>query len=346
MFGAEGLSRVELSNLPFQNEPNVRREHDLMNIHLTFDVEVWCNDWANLDGLFPAKFQRNVYGRSVQGDFALPKILATLNQHGLRGVFFVESLFAARFGVQHLAIIVDIIRSAGHDVQLHVHAEWADEISPPLLIGQATKRDSLGHFDVGQQTQLIGHALQLLRDAGADKINTFRAGSFGCNRDTFRALVANGIFSDSSLNAFYPASGTDLRSCHRIHSPSVIEDVASYPVSTFQDGFGRMKPAQLAGCGFGELRQAMSAARAAGWQEFVLVLHNFDLLKIRNDEPDLIAVRRFESLCRFLESNADHFPTVSYPDYALASDTGPRARIKVPVKHTVSRYLEQLRRSF
>jgi hypothetical protein len=54
-----------------------------------------------------------MYGRSPAGDYALPKTLEILDRNGLKGVFFVEPLFAARFGVEHLATIVDLIRAGG-----------------------------------------------------------------------------------------------------------------------------------------------------------------------------------------------------------------------------------------
>lgn len=84
-----------------------------MNVFLTFDIEVWCNGWDDLDGSFPGSFERYVYGHSADGDYALPQTLAILNKHGLKGVFFVEPLFATRFGAEHLATIVRLIRGAG-----------------------------------------------------------------------------------------------------------------------------------------------------------------------------------------------------------------------------------------
>jgi len=73
-----------------------------MQVHLTFDIEVWCNGWQQLDQRFPAAFERYCYGRSAQGDYALPKTLEILQRHGLTGVFFVEPLFSARFGASYL----------------------------------------------------------------------------------------------------------------------------------------------------------------------------------------------------------------------------------------------------
>ena len=86
-----------------------------MNVYITFDVEVWCNSWRDLDARFPASFERYYFGRSDAGDYALPKTLEILNRHGLLGVFFVEPLFSARFGSpsghRHRS---DPVRWAGH----------------------------------------------------------------------------------------------------------------------------------------------------------------------------------------------------------------------------------------
>jgi len=82
-----------------------------MKVLLTFDVEVWCNSWEHLDKLFPSAFDRYVYGHSRHGSYALPKTLEILNTHGLQGVFFIEPLFAARFGLSYLQTIVNLIRA-------------------------------------------------------------------------------------------------------------------------------------------------------------------------------------------------------------------------------------------
>ena len=58
-----------------------------MNIHLTFDIEIWCNGWNNLDAAFQKSFDRYIYGHSSHGDYALPKTLEILNNYGLNGVF-------------------------------------------------------------------------------------------------------------------------------------------------------------------------------------------------------------------------------------------------------------------
>lgn len=71
--------------------------------------------------------------RSSRGNYALPKTLEILDGHGLAGVFFVEPMFAGRFGIEYLATIIEMIRGGNNDIQLHLHPEWTDEIRPLLF---------------------------------------------------------------------------------------------------------------------------------------------------------------------------------------------------------------------
>lgn len=98
-----------------------------MNVFFTVDVEVWCDGWNDLDSRFPEAFQRYIYGPTSKGRYGLPHIVDVLNQHGLNGVFFVEPLFASRFGIQPLQEIVGLLNDAGQEIQLHMHTEWVDE---------------------------------------------------------------------------------------------------------------------------------------------------------------------------------------------------------------------------
>jgi len=316
-----------------------------MNVYLTFDIEIWCNGWSDLDRTFPPAFDRYVYGRSAHGDYALPKTLDILNRHGLRGVFFVEPLFATRFGLRPLQTIVQLIRDAGQEVQLHLHPEWTDEALVPLIEHCQTKRQHLSHYTLDEQAALIGHGRQLLEAAGAGPISSFRAGSFAANRDTFSALQRNGILLDTSLNRCHAISAPELRAAHDFDAPFTEHGVTTFPVSVFRDGLGRPRPAQVGACGAAELREALHDARAAGQSHFVIVSHNFEMLRPGASTPDWIVVRRFEQLCAFLGSNPTEFKVGGFvtplPDAACA--TASRTP-KAGTLATTWRHVEQFQR--
>ena len=314
-----------------------------MNVFLTFDIEVWCNGWERLDEVFPAAFDRYIYGRSKHGNYALPKTLEILQRHGLRGVFFVEPLFSARFGARYLAEVVQLIEAARQDVQLHLHPEWTDEISPPPLEHIPGKRQHLIQYSLDEQTALIRFGKALLEAATGRPVQAFRAGSYAANAHTFAALRRNGIRVDSSLNQVFAevsGGGLSFPSAPQPWIPQAIDGVTTYPVTVFQDGRGRLRPAQVGACSFAEMRDALMDAQRCGCEHFVIVSHNFEMLKPDTSERDLVVMRRFERLCAFLAQNPDKFQVTGYPPAALASAAAAR-RPRVSLGATVQRFAEQ-----
>jgi hypothetical protein len=176
----------------------------MLELFFTVDVEIWCGSWNDLDSRFKGAYNRYIYGPTASGHYGLPFQLRLLNDHGLHGVFFVESLFAARFGNDPLAEILGLIADSSQESQLHVHAEWVDEVAK-LRGNVIPKRQHLHMFSESEQTSIIRDAAELFERAGGSRANAFRAGSFGFNLDTLRAVAANGIAFDSSYNALLSA---------------------------------------------------------------------------------------------------------------------------------------------
>ncbi len=318
-----------------------------VKIYLTFDVEVWCGGWKDLDARFPSHFERYVYGRSRKGEYALPKTLDILDRHGLKGVFFVEPLFAARFGIEPLATIVDLIGAGNHDIELHLHPEWADEIRPLPFPGVTGKRQHLWHYSCDEQTALIALGRSLLAQAGCDTIKAFRAGSFACNHDTYRALRKLGISIDSSLHAVLPDSGIDLRKQVGFFHPLEFEEVRILPLTVFRDGFGQLRPAQIGACRFAELRDAIETAADNQTEHFVVLSHNFEMLKQGRSEPDALVVSRFERLCAFLAEQQGRIEVSTLSDSPIRIGTQshpPLARAGFAA--TIRRHGEQAIRRF
>lgn len=316
-----------------------------MRVYLSFDIEVWCEGWQELDAQFPASFQRYVYGRSAAGDYALPKTLELLKRHGLHGVFFVEPLFAARFGLQHLREIVQLIQGAGQEVQLHIHPEWTDELPAPPIAEASRKRQHLCYYSEDEQRALIHHAAQLLQQAGAPAPTAFRAGSYAADAATYRALSALGLRIDSSLNSCYAVSGADIAWARNSNERLELEGVCSYPVTVVRDGLGRPRPAQINSLGFAEMRQALERAHAAGQQDFVIVSHNFEMLRPGSSTPDWTVVRRFERLCAYLAAERGRYEVGGFAHRPPRSAPHPELP-RLPAHATLARLGEQLRRRF
>lgn len=326
---------------------DTQRWSDILDVYLTFDVEIWCNGWSELDSRFPDSFERYVFGRSAQGEYALPKTLDVLRNNGLLGVFFVEPLFAARFGIKYLATIVSMLQEEGHEVQMHLHPEWTDEIRPLVFPGACRKRQHLSYYSLDEQKALIRLGRNLLDEAGCRGVSAFRAGSFAANRDTYRALSHCGIRLDSSLNAAHPDSGLDLRGEFDFLERMEIEQVNVLPMTVFRDGIGRLRPAQIGACSFSELRSALETAHENGAEDFVILSHNFEMLKPGKNEPDRVVTRRFEQLCSFLAANSDYYKASRFSEFSNIGKTTHAAKMATSsFLATLRRFGEQAFRKF
>ena len=318
----------------------------MLNVFFTTDVEVWCNGWTNLDAKFPNAFQEYIYGTTGKGDFGLPYKLRVLSDHGLKGVFFVEPLFATRFGSEPLAEIVKLIRDAGHEVQLHLHTEWVDEAKEALLAGAQSKRQHLMYFSLAEQTILIKEGLRLLRDAGATDINAFRAGSFGFNADTLTALAANGLAFDSSYNASQFGLESGVMPGTKVVEPIECKGVHVYPMTVFNDGTRRLRHAQLTACSFAEMEGLLWRALEAGRNSFVMLSHSFELLNRARTQPDPIVINRFHKLCNFLDKNRASFCVKGFQGLAPHATQVQPKPLSSPIWRTGGRWLQQAKSKF
>lgn len=313
----------------------------MMDVFYTVDTEVWCDGWDDLDARFPAAFDRHIHGRTARGDYGLPLQARLLQDHGLTGVFFVETLFATRFGAAPLAEIVGMLNDARQDVQLHLHTEWLDEAPQRLLADSLRKRQFLRGFSADEQRVVIGEGLRLLRAAGAGQVTAFRAGNFGFNRDTLGVLAGLGLRFDSSYNACRLGPDSGLRPGERLVEPLWEDGVCEVPVTVFFDGLGRLRPLQLTACAWGEMERLLWASLEAGRRSVVIVSHSFELLDNRRTRPDPIVVRRFEALCRFLDRHRDQFRSRGFGDLEPPAEAPQPAPLRTPVGPTVWRLAEQ-----
>ena len=318
-----------------------------VRVFFSVDVEIWCASWDQLDTCFPDAFRRYTFGPTARGEYGLPRLLDQLNTHGLKGVFFIEPLFSRRFGIEPLQEIAGLIQSSGQEIQLHLHTEWASEASPPLLPGLTHRRQHLCHFERDEQTTLIGLGRSLLAEAGVSSINAFRAGSFGIDANTWRALRDLDIGFDSSYNGMWMPECSGLGSYGAMHQPRCIDGVWEYPLSLFIDASGRARHAQLGACSFRELEWLLWRAADEQWESVIILAHNFELLNQSKTRPDPIVNDRFERLCRFLMRNDDVFETMGFHELEPRSLPKPPPPPRSRPDLTAERWMQQaLRRVY
>lgn len=325
-----------------KSRPASRSRSGPLNVHVTVDVEVWCDGWNDIDAKFPTCYRQYIQGETPAGDYGVAFQARTLQEHGLRGTFFVEPLFSLRFGRERLAEVVSLVLEHGQDLQLHLHTEWLDEAKEPPLPVDTGKRQHLHMFSEAEQTVLLDVGCQLLLEAGAPKPVCFRAGSFGFNAQTLTALERLGIPMDASYNAtmFGPDSGV---APGRILTDSLrVGAVSEFPMTVFRDGTKRLRHAQITACSWREIESLLWQALESGQSAFVLLSHGSELLTQSRARPDMLVVKRFEQLCQFLERNSDCFKTRTFDDGPLQVAQDQPLPLRSSPLDTGLRMVEQL----
>jgi hypothetical protein len=322
-----------------------------MDVYITVDTEVWPRARAGSRPDLALDLAEDVYGITQEGEFGIGFQMDVLEAHRLRGVFFVESLFASAVGTGPLSRIVESIQHRGHEVQLHIHPEWLNLGAGTVLSERSGK--NLKDYSLDAQCVLIAKGLENLRASGVENVGAFRAGNCAANFDTLRALHRLGIPRDSSYNIYYLDTDCGLRTERPLLQPSVLEGVQEFPITFFQDWPGHYRHVQLAACSSTEMQAALLGAHARGWKSFVLISHSFEMLKGRHTpnatiRPDYRVVGRFRELCEFLGKNRSKFRTAVFSEAAPVSavdwQDGSRHPLSSNMARTGWRYVEQLSR--
>ncbi len=311
-----------------------------LRVFLTVDVELWPTSWQDFRSEFSSAFDRYILGRTAQGTVGLPYQLRMAKDHGLRFVFFVETLFACEFGLAALSEIVHMIQEAGQEVQLHAHPEWVRHASRPLI--DTGERFIFRDFSDEEQSRLIEVALSNLTDAGAKKVRAFRAGSFQANAGTLRAVRNAGLPMDSS---FKLGTTLDRESRIVVDRCSLIDGVVEYPLSVFHDWPGHRRHLQIGSCSSRELAHVLRRAHACGWESVVILSHSVEMMNRDRSKPDSVVLRRFERFCRFLADSSRDLRTSGF-EAETGAETSGRAMMPIhsPPWWTLLRQGEQMSR--
>lgn len=268
----------------------------MTRVLITIDTELSAalfQKGADADANFARSIECDGHGVGWQMD--------QLDACGLIGVFFVDPMPALVYGADVIASIVTPIVARGHDVELHLHPEWlAWATSQPV---GSRRGATIGAFDLNDQKVLIMLARQLLIDAGAPPPSAFRAGNYGANDDTLRALSSLGMQWDSSFNPTYVGDPCDIGLGVDQIDPVVRLGITEVPISAIHDRPEHLRHAQVCALSSRELNDALNHAAATQRPAFTIVTHSFEMMSRDRKRPNRSVMKRFETLCRTV---ADH----------------------------------------
>lgn len=271
-------------------------------------------------GLSPLENLRiAVMGEVSDGAWGIGYQMQRLTAHGLKGVFFVEALSSQLFGIDVLKRVVGVILEAGHEVQLHLHTEWLKWIEKDLVGNR--RGQCLADFTYDDQHRLLGLGVEALMEAGAPKPIAFRAGNYGANNDTLKALAALGLLYDSSYNRRYLGESCHIAAGEVLSRPTHLEGLTEVPVTFFEDYPGHTRSLQLCAVSAAEFDTVVRQSIEQNRPTTVVVNHSFELLNLKRTRANRLLLGRFERYCASLQSNKGEVVSADFRTLALA----PRA---------------------
>jgi len=284
-------------------EERLRAESVVTGVYLTVDTELSVLHYRRHGAArLEDNFAMSILGRTPVGDFGIVYQMERLDAFGLKGAFFVDPLVALVAGPDMVKRIVDPILSAGHDVQLHAHAEWLGMSPTGPTDGRGG--ENMGDFGVEDQVRILGYGVEMLVAAGAPVPVAFRAGNYGASDDTLRALARLGLRYDSSYSPDYGGSVCRITMPAEAVLPFHHEGgIIEVPVSAISSPSGGSRHAQITALSAQEMIAALAYAAMNGHRSFTIVSHSFELLSRQRDKPNRIVVRRFDRLCEVIAAS-------------------------------------------
>ena len=315
----------------------------MTSVFVTIDTEYSSGLVTDLsDADRKDNFARSITCVTSDGPAGITHKLDVFARHGLKAVFFVDPMPALVWGIAAIEDIVAPIIEAGQDVQLHCHTEWlrlAGDRNP--LTGKRTG-DNLYDFPHDDQQQILEYARDTLVAAGAPAPVAFRAGNYGADDNTLRALRGLGIQYESSYCPALPhASRISLTPHNRC--PIEIDGIVEVPVGCIGTLSGDLRHAQITAISLNEMLAAIRHAKVLGCPSFTLVTHSFELFNRWKLAANPVVRRRFEGLCAALAA-MDGVTTGNYrdtPPVVLPPGPSPAPLPASPLR-TGYRYAEQM----
>jgi len=269
-----------------------------------------------------------VWGEIEGTRYGLNRIIEICNRNELKATFFVD---AYRHPAE-MARACELILQHGHDIQLHTHPNWHYD----------RRRENLQKYSFEEQCEIIAYGVQKIREWTGVTPVAHRAGDFGADENTLKALAVNQIQADFSYFWQWKDCGLnrpfDLKNqLVRIHS------VLEIPTTCFHSrGFGYSKTFRLIDVHEPAfvLRKVLAELLQLDYHTIVVVMHSFSLIQWNVSRyqnysarqiywPVHSNIRRMNRLLHWLKQEPA-FQVVTVKDY-LAACRNPEISLNNPI---------------
>jgi len=241
-----------------------------------------------------------VYGEVERERYGITRIMDICEKHNFKSTFFVSVFESDTLGEDQMSLVCQEIYRRGHDVQLHTHPKWI------------TQKGYMCEHSFERQKELLLHGKDLIHKWIGRYPIAHRAGSFGVNHDSLKALKGVGIPVDSSnIDSPYCELNNDMFKRNVIQESA--EGIIELPVSQFvQFKLGRfqpVKPFDINANTLSEMKFVVKDAKVNGVKVLTLLMHSFSFLNRNKDRtrftPNKGDMKKFDKLLEFIAKDKE-----------------------------------------
>lgn len=297
-----------------------------VNVFITVDTEHSIGGAFREPKLKPVGNEKRIYGKIGDKYYGIPLIMDIADSYNIPVTFFVEVLNKYYFGEKESKEVCQYILGRGHDVQLHLHPNYLNFTKPDP--GKLYFSDNMSDYSLERQAQLIKEGKDLLTRYGVKPPIAFRAGNFGADRNTLKALKQNDFLIDSSYNLAFPQKSR-LLGIEHLNDIIKINDIYELPITCFKESIpliaNRIRPLDLNSASFNQIKKTLEFAHENNMHCVTIILHSFSFIHSKDVQYAKVKIRknviqRFKKICSFLSENSQYYRVRRLDDFSIDKD--------------------------
>lgn len=152
-------------------------------------------------------------------------ILKMLAYYNVQATWYLSIFEECIFGKKLMAEICDLLKKHNQDIQLHTHPVW-------LMDNEERKRVHMHQYALDEQIYIIDKGIKDIYELTGERPIAHRAGGYGVNRDTFKAMKECGIKIDSSI--FYKERDCKVQTSGIKNKVADFMGITEMPVSIYK----------------------------------------------------------------------------------------------------------------
>jgi len=259
-----------------------------------------------------------VFGAVDGKEESLGFLLDTFDRYDVKATFFVECANYFYFGDEPMLTVVNRLKAAQQDIQLHVHPVWLSFNNDPE-VGVFPRQDDCSGQDFDELKHVFGTCIEIFeRWAGYEPL-AIRTGNLRADENVYRVIGDLGIpmSSNIGLGVFQPKE----RLLHHESGRHLIHGVMEIPVFSYQSsnfaGRSCKRVLQITSCSWPEMKHLLWKARKSGIDNIVILTHPFEFIKKSDFQytrltRNRVNQERLQKLCAFIQQHPQDFVSADF----------------------------------